>query len=369
MTAAAPQLSVVVAARNASGTLGACLAAACAQADEAVEIIVVDDCSTDPTTTVASQFPVRLIAFDTHRGVAAARNAGARAARAPLLIFMDADVVPAGDLFARGLAAMAESGADAMIGSYDGQPIASSTVSLFKNLAHHHFHQRARREATTFWGACGFIRRDLFLELGGFDETRFVLPSIEDIELGWRLVQRGNRIHLDRGLQVTHLKRWTLASLLYTDVVRRAIPWTRLALEAKSLPNDLNLSWPQRLAALGAVALGALFLCTLRWRKMWVPVAALLPFAIALNWPLYRLFYRRGGLRLAVSGFALQQLYYLYSLCGLGAGLLLYCADQTRGRERCPRREERSKVAGRRRRPARRSIFSAQQWPWRARGK
>lgn len=63
--------------------------------------IVVDDCSTDSTTTVASQSPVRLIEFDTHRGVAAAQNAGALAARAPLLTFIDADVVPIGDLFAR----------------------------------------------------------------------------------------------------------------------------------------------------------------------------------------------------------------------------------------------------------------------------
>ena len=101
MAAVAPQLSIVVAARNASGTLGACLAAACAKTDQEVEVIVVDDCSTDSTTTVASQFPVRLIEFDTHRGVAATRNAGALAARAPLLTFIDADVVPIGDLFAR----------------------------------------------------------------------------------------------------------------------------------------------------------------------------------------------------------------------------------------------------------------------------
>ena len=89
-------------------------------------------------------------------------------------------------------------------------PDDQSIVSRFKNLAHHHFHQRARVEASTFWGACGAIRREQFFAAGGFDEKRFKLPSIEDVELGSRLVDRGVRIVLDPGLQVKHLKRWTL---------------------------------------------------------------------------------------------------------------------------------------------------------------
>jgi hypothetical protein len=45
-----------------------------------------------------------------------------------------------------------------------------------------------------------------------------------------------------------------------------------------------------------------------------------------LNRDLYRLFYDHGGVRLAVRGFLLQQLYYLYSLVGLAAGVLIHCA-------------------------------------------
>lgn len=324
--AAVPILSVVIAAFNASDTIAAALHAVCAQAGPEHEVIVVDDCSTDATAVIAGSFPVQLLRLESRRGAAAARNAGARAARAPVLLFLDADVVAADNLLGRGLDAMNKAGADAMIGSYDAQPADHSTVSMFKNLAHHHFHQRARREAVTFWGACGFIRRELFLGSGGFDEGRYMLPSIEDVELGARIVRGGARIIVDPTLQVTHLKRWSLFGLLKTDVMRRAIPWTLLALETDGLPADLNFSRRQRFAALTAVGLAAAVGGTL-WRPGWWPaVAALLVAAIFVNRDLYRLFYNKGGLRLAFCGFMLQQLYYLYSLAGLATGLVIHYA-------------------------------------------
>lgn len=326
MTPAAPKLSVVIAAYNAEATVAACLQAACAQAGAETEIIVVDDCSEDATAATADRFPVELLRLPVRSGVAAARNAGARAARGAILLFLDADVVPTADLVARGVNTMAQEGVDAVIGSYDARPAIRSTVSLFKNLAHHYFHQNARREAATFWGACGFIRRDLFMAAGGFDQQRYLLPSIEDVELGARLVAGGATIIVDRDLQVTHLKRWTLPSLLATDVTRRAIPWTLLALENGSFPADLNFTWRQRLAALTAVALTAALMATLQWSRMGLVFGALLAAAAILNRDLYRLFYDHGGVRLAVRGFLLQQLYYLYSLVGLAAGVLIHCA-------------------------------------------
>ncbi|HZY60754.1 MAG TPA: glycosyltransferase [Candidatus Binataceae bacterium] len=326
MTAAIPKLSVIVPAHDAAATIADCLQAACAQAGGESEIIVVDDCSTDATAEIAGRFPVRLLPLPFRSGVAAARNAGARAARGAIVLFLDADVVPAGDLFVRGCAAMAQDGVDAVIGSYDAQPAVRTTVSLFKNLAHHYFHQQARREAATFWGACGFIRRDLFIKAGGFDQERYLLPSIEDVELGARLMRGGARIVLDPDLHVTHLKRWTLPGLLKTDVLRRAIPWTLLALDNGGLPADLNFTWRQRMAALTAAALPAALMGTLRWSWMAAVVGATLGVAVMLNRDLYRLFYDKGGVRLAVCGFMLQQLYYLYSIAGLTAGTLIHLA-------------------------------------------
>ncbi len=163
------------------------------------------------------------------------------------------------------------------------------------------------------------------MQAGGFDQQRYLLPSIEDVELGARLVRGGARIVLDPDLHVTHLKRWTLPGLLKTDVLRRAIPWTLLALETGGLPDDLNFTRPQRLAALTALALAVALPLALYRGELWLLFAAVLAAAVIVNRDLYRLFYDQGGFRLAVCGFMLQQLYYIYSIAGLAAGLLIHC--------------------------------------------
>jgi glycosyltransferase involved in cell wall biosynthesis len=324
MASPPPRISVVIAARNASATLPRCLDAVAAQITDDVEAIVVDDYSIDNTRDVIARYPVRLIESPQHAGVAAARNRGAEAARGEILFFLDADVVLAPGGIHRVLDTMARPGLGGVIGSYDADPEDQSIVSRFKNLAHHHFHQRARVEASTFWGACGAIRREQFMAAGGFDEKRFKLPSIEDFELGSRLVDRGVRIVLDPGLQVKHLKRWTLTSLIVTDVTRRAIPWTLLWMERRRLHSDLNFSYDQRIASLGAVALLPMIIVSLINPYGWLMVAALVIAAYWLNRDLFRLLYAKGGPRLAIGGFFLQQLYYLYSLFGLAAGTAIY---------------------------------------------
>ena len=55
----------------------------------------------------------------------------------------------------------------------------------------------------------------------GFDARRYPRPSIEDVELGGRLSGRG-RLVLDPALQGTHLKEWTLASMVVTDFTAAA---------------------------------------------------------------------------------------------------------------------------------------------------
>ena len=211
-----------------------------------------------------------------------------------------------------------------MIGSYDADPDDTSIVSQFKNLAHHYFHQHSGVEATTFWGACGAVRRECFFAVGGFDEKRFKLPSIEDVELGFRLKVRGVLIVLDPGLQVKHLKKWTLVSLITTDVIRRAIPWTLLWMERGRLQKDLNFSYDQRLGAMVSVALAVSLALAIANPYIWLLAGALLIVAYGLNRNLFRLLYAKGGARLAIGGFLLQQLYYLYSLFGLAAGSAIY---------------------------------------------
>ena len=316
-----PRLSAIVPALNAAATIAQCLDALTAQASDEVEIIVVDDGSTDDSYEIASRYNVRLLKLARNMGPSAARNRGAETARAPILFFLDADVALAPGGLVRAGASMVDTEAGAVIGSYDDDPAVGSSISRFKNLAHHYFHQRSRRDATTFWGACGLVRRDLFFAAGGFDEQR---DGIEDVELGYRLTARGIRIVLDPGLQVKHLKRWTLRSLLATDLRLRAIPWTILWLEGHRLPADLNFSIDQRLAAIVAIAIAIITPVAFFNYQLWMLVVALIVVAIWMNRDLYRLLFKRGGVWFSVNGFLLQQFYYLYSIAGVVAGVAIY---------------------------------------------
>jgi len=319
-TQATPEISVIIPAYNSARTLGLCLESVLRQRDSSAEIIVVDDGSTDSTLEVASAYPVKVVEMGDNRGPAAARNRGVEVACGELLLFVDSDVTLADGALARARRDMQEVGVDAVIGSYDDEPAHRSTLSLFKNLAHHHFHQRPNPEVTTFWGACGIIRRDRFLAVGGFDER---IDGIEDVELGYRLAAAGAKIRIDPQLQVKHHKRWTFGGLLRTEIGLRAIPWGAALRRYGYLPRGLNFTRDQRLAALLAILL-ALSAAV----SIFYPAAGLLALAFGaaaawINRGLYGLFWRKGGVRLLVSGFLLQQFYYLYALFGLVLGLAL----------------------------------------------
>lgn len=373
-------ISVVVPVHNDAAHLRACLEALRASTHRQHEVLVVDDGSTDATPEVAREYGVRLLQQDLRAGPAAARNRGAMAAHGEHLMFVDADVCVHADTLARVAAAFAaDAGIDALFGSYDRAPREPNLLSQYKNLLHHFVHQQGAPEASTFWSGCGAIKRAVFLELGGFD-AGYERPSIEDIELGVRLRQAGRRVVLRKDVQATHLKRWTFAGLLRSDFHDRGVPWTELILRRRQLPNDLNLKTPQRLCALMAYALAALFVagCWRRPALVALPLVilglvlaldaasargrvpagvALLaaaaglgacalglrtfalggPLALALvlgivlvNAPLYAFFARERGVLFALFALPLQVLYYLYSVVALAVGLARHLAHARR---------------------------------------
>lgn len=278
-----------------------------------LEVIVVDDSSTDGSAELAAQQGARVIRTGGRLGPAAARNLGAQHARGQILFMVDADVVVEAGAAERICAAFASDDVAAVFGSYDDRPSEPGFLSQYKNLLHHHTHQRAREEASTFWAGCGAVRRDRFLAAGGFDASRYRRPSIEDIELGYRLRAAGGKIRLLRELRGTHLKRWTLRDLLYTDIFRRAIPWTRLMLQYHHALPDLNISYGERARAAVAglffastpLAMGGLV-------PAWMPLG-LLVLAAGMNASLLALFHRRKGPVFALGGLVFHQFYYLYS--------------------------------------------------------
>jgi GT2 family glycosyltransferase len=257
-------------------------------------------------------------------GPAAARNLGASGADGDVLVFVDSDVLPHPDAFRRIRAAFAdEPTLAAVFGSYDDAPPEPGAVSGFRNLLHHFVHQQSGGDATTFWAGLGAIRRDVFLHAGGFDADRYPESSIEDIELGVRLIGSGARLRLDPALQGTHLKRWTLASMLRTDLHGRGVPWVALLARESAAPTGLNLGWRHRLSAATSIVLVS-SLATRRPRQAALAAGAL----VALNAEFYALLLRRRGAVEATLGVGLHALHHLTGAAALPLGLLEHARDR-----------------------------------------
>jgi glycosyltransferase involved in cell wall biosynthesis len=280
-------ISVIVPVYNGGSDFARCLAALHASVPAAHEVIVVDDGSTDDSAQQARAYGYRVLSTPRPRsGPAKARNIGAHAASGQVLFFIDADVCVQGDSVGRVQAAFENDPAlDALIGSYDDDPAHRDFLSQYKNLMHAFVHQSAREQASTFWSGCGAIRRDVFLQHSGFDES-YGRPAIEDIELGFRMARANHKMILDKDLRVKHLKRWTFWKLVRTDVMDRGIPWTELILRDRSMPNDLNLQISQRIS----VALAFLLLLSALGTAIYfrgyalTPLLGLLLFYMARYW-------------------------------------------------------------------------------------
>ena len=253
MTVAAPvTISVIVPAFRAEALLPKVLDPLMAMLSrgEVVEVIVVDDQSPDATADVARRLGARVLSTAANGGPAVARNLAAEHAIGDVLWFVDSDVIVWPDGARKLTAHFADPEIAAVFGSYDAAPAGASWFSRYKNLMHRYYHQNAKRDAKTFWAGCGAVRAEVFRRLGGFDVETYRVPSIEDIELGYRIHRAGGVIAVDPTLLGKHLKVWTIRNAIFTDIFRRALPWSRLMIAREGLGDDLNTSRAERLRAI-----------------------------------------------------------------------------------------------------------------------
>ncbi len=323
-----PSLSVVVPVFDGGEDFGRCLRRLRESSRAPDELLVVDDGSTDGSGALAARMGAVVLTHDRPLGPAAARNLGARAARGDLVFFLDADVAVHPNAIERAMARfLVDPGLAALFGSYDDRPSAPGLLSRFRNLLHHYVHQRGDfvddvRPVHTFWTGCGMIRRAEFHEFGGFDPRLYARPSIEDIELGYRLTRAGRRIVLARDVLATHMKRWTLFDVVRTDVFRRGVPWMLLMKRSGTVETDLNVQFGQKLsvAATGGLLLALAATPVAPWAG---PAAALGCGAAVglLNGDFYRYLARRRGAWFAAASFPAHLLYFV--CCGASVAIAL----------------------------------------------
>jgi glycosyltransferase involved in cell wall biosynthesis len=322
-------LSIIIPVYNGGSDLKRCLTALRGSSFGDWELIVVDDGSIDGSDELAGRSGARVIASRGRMGPAAARNMGAEMARGDYLLFLDADCVVQPDTLGLVVESFqTDPGLEALFGSYDDSPGAANFMAQYKNLFHHYVHQHGREEASTFWTGCGAMKRTRFLALGGFDIQRYRRPSIEDIDLGYRLKRAGGRIRLAKNIQVKHLKAWSFLAVLKSDIFDRGIPWTRLILRDRVFTGDLNLQIHNRVSVVATYGLLLSLAISLFQPQGLVVTLGLVLLLLILNFDLYRFFYDKRGLAFSFRVIPLHWLYYFYNAISFGLGLLLHWQDQ-----------------------------------------
>ena len=210
--AGTPRVSVVVAAYNAAATLGDCLASLEVQSYPDYETIVVDDGSTDATAQVAGLAGTRVVRVD-HRGLGGARNAGIDAATGEIVAFLDADARADRDWLYHLVECIMRRGV-AAAGGPNFAPVAKNAKTAAMAAAPGlPCEVRAGDDRLSQLCGCNMaITRAALRAAGGFDPD--FTAAGDDVDLSWRLAERGETLASAPGAIVIHERRATLGAYL-----------------------------------------------------------------------------------------------------------------------------------------------------------
>ncbi len=197
-----PLVSVVIPNYNYGRALELCLRAALAQTYEPLEVLLVDDCSTDDSVTVAEACGVRVISTGVNSGVATTRNTGAAHARGEIVVFVDSDVAMEPDAIANAVALLdSDPRIGAVCGTYDAEPlIRDSLIEEYRCL--HQFYWLAETEGrigTLHTAICAMPAR-VFAEIGPFNPR---LRHTEDGDYAARIC-RSYEVHSSTAVRGRH---------------------------------------------------------------------------------------------------------------------------------------------------------------------
>lgn len=197
-------VSIIIPAYNASGTLPACLASvAAAEHEGPVEIIVVDDASTDDTASIAESLGCLVVRRTSNGGPARSRNAGAKAASGDVLLFIDADTEMRPDTIRQAIQALDREGVSAVTGMYEAEPVNDGFFPRYYAYLKYHAFTAGEVDRTSVFGAqCGAISKLMFDKVGGYRALDWG-TDVENEEFGLR-VNRQGPIALSRDFRVSH---------------------------------------------------------------------------------------------------------------------------------------------------------------------
>lgn len=314
-------VSIVVPCYNAAKTLRACLSSAFDQTYRPIEVIVVDDASTDDSARIAAEFPCRLVRRPVNAGVSAARNLGAARSTGEILFFLDSDVGLAPDAVANAVALLrADAGCGLVFGVYDKEPlIDDGPVETCRTLHLHSVLTRAVGVTSTAVFALAALPRTVFDEIGPFDGN---LRAGEDDDYAERLLSR-YRIRLADTVVGRHDEADRLLPLLGEQFRRgQLLPFV---VRNRMRPDGVKVNRAAGVFAAALTALSLPFVAAVPQLAV-APAALLAVFALA-DPPLLRFVVRERGAAFALYFLAVHFLVSLALVTGAAVGWLRSVID------------------------------------------
>lgn len=235
-------VSVVIPVRNGEKTIGKTLKSLLNQSDPPMEIIIVDDGSTDQTfkeikniqSTNKTKIEIKFFQNEKNLGPAAARNRGTKEARGEFIFYTDSDCFVTKDWLKK----IAKEYTSEDIGGVGGylKPGEKTLVAFLENLHNKYLIKIGNKkvvgykECPTGYTNAVTYRKKVLKDVGGFDEG-FKYASGEDIDLKKRVCEKGYRlIYIPE--PIIHLDKYNLDYLLsriITRALNRPVPKKTLA--------------------------------------------------------------------------------------------------------------------------------------------
>ena len=205
------EVSIIIPMHNATDYIEKCLSGISRQSKKNIEIILVDDGSTDDTVQKAEKYGFRIVMLKNGGNPSKARNFGSKKASGNIFIFVDSDIVLKPDSIERIVSKFSRRGVISVSGVYTKETPAAGFFSQLQNLILCYRLSKLPEIVTFTNSAFCAIKRDAFETIHGYNEG---MSYFEDVEIGNRLTRNGYKLRIDSSLSVTHLKNFNHWSLI-----------------------------------------------------------------------------------------------------------------------------------------------------------
>ncbi|MEE6262366.1 glycosyltransferase family 2 protein [Plantactinospora sonchi] len=321
-----PLVSVIVPNYNYAESLDLCLRSILDQTYPNLEILLVDDCSTDQSVAVAEALGVRVVSTGVNGGCGRARNIGAAQSAGELLCYVDSDLVLAPDAVANAVELLVgDARIGAVCGIEDPEPLLHDTaVARYRGLQYHYWSISAEGDVSFLFPAVCLIRRTVFEEIGPFNPA---LRHTEEVDYGYRLTRR-YRLLLTSRVRGRHDHDHELRGLL-----RKLFHRGRLRIPLYARARRFGQGFETASRAWGSLAAFAV-LPALAVPLLFGPWGAVLPAALlgvslACDAGMYAFVRRRHGLPFLIFFAGLHFLVNVTITAGVATGALQWLASGT----------------------------------------